>query len=302
MIDKKKLSYDRALVDTISERMRRAGKEDEGTRVIDDERYFREKYNILHLPAIMLAAGKNHVDLTELLGPPGPDGEEGRDILKLLCAPSAKGEEKPDIFDVTIHHSCLGGKYVEPAHVDATVSMTAFHVVITHPDISGFKVYHGLYCTWDYVNGNIVFPANYPNSGVQKMRYIVEREGLYAASLYTEAWLIRMAARKLERLLVEQSGKLKMPIYQVSPAPPASVLQGAFPIDPARAIQTRTCVFCSRPGIEFKTERARREYDITGMCQACQDDMFGDERWTDRCSRCGKRVPKPGLCGDCAGE
>ena len=35
------------------------------------------------------------------------------------------------------------------------------------------------------------------------------------------------------------------------------------------------CVFCNAPATEFRNDISRREFTISGMCQACQDEMFG---------------------------
>jgi len=38
------------------------------------------------------------------------------------------------------------------------------------------------------------------------------------------------------------------------------------------------CPFCGReinPMNEFKDEKSRREYEISGLCQKCQDEFFG---------------------------
>lgn len=39
------------------------------------------------------------------------------------------------------------------------------------------------------------------------------------------------------------------------------------------------CPFCGKKidPAEFRDELSRREFDISGMCQACQDDFFSDE-------------------------
>ena len=45
------------------------------------------------------------------------------------------------------------------------------------------------------------------------------------------------------------------------------------------AITTKTCVRapigCGKPIIGFKDARSQREYRISGLCQACQDAIFG---------------------------
>ena len=34
---------------------------------------------------------------------------------------------------------------------------------------------------------------------------------------------------------------------------------------------------CGGPATEFRNEISRREYSISGLCQACQDKVFGTE-------------------------
>ncbi len=41
------------------------------------------------------------------------------------------------------------------------------------------------------------------------------------------------------------------------------------------AARTGLCVTCSKPVGAFKTPKAEREFRISGMCQECQDDVFG---------------------------
>lgn len=39
-------------------------------------------------------------------------------------------------------------------------------------------------------------------------------------------------------------------------------------------IKRDECVICDEPAVEFKTQRSIQEYNISGMCQACQDSVF----------------------------
>jgi len=44
------------------------------------------------------------------------------------------------------------------------------------------------------------------------------------------------------------------------------------------AVEEGNCPLCGKaihPNTEFKDESSRREYDISGLCQACQDKTFG---------------------------
>ena len=41
----------------------------------------------------------------------------------------------------------------------------------------------------------------------------------------------------------------------------------------------KVCVFCGKPikMEDFRNEISRREYGISGICQKCQDDVFGKD-------------------------
>lgn len=41
------------------------------------------------------------------------------------------------------------------------------------------------------------------------------------------------------------------------------------------AIKGDTCATCKGPASAFKDELSRKEYTISGMCQKCQDEIFG---------------------------
>lgn len=57
------------------------------------------------------------------------------------------------------------------------------------------------------------------------------------------------------------------------------VLVKVFGVDRRAAIQTNTCVAppigCGGPINTFRDELSEREYRISGLCQECQDDIFG---------------------------
>ena len=48
-------------------------------------------------------------------------------------------------------------------------------------------------------------------------------------------------------------------------------------IDTNKAIETRVCPFCGKPAVEFRDEVSAKEADISGLCQQCQDEVFGSE-------------------------
>lgn len=35
------------------------------------------------------------------------------------------------------------------------------------------------------------------------------------------------------------------------------------------------CVACGKPATTFRDARSKREYGISGLCQNCQDEIFG---------------------------
>ena len=41
------------------------------------------------------------------------------------------------------------------------------------------------------------------------------------------------------------------------------------------AVAEGSCVWCSEMVGEFRNPKSAKEYTISGMCQPCQDDVFG---------------------------
>jgi len=71
-----------------------------------------------------------------------------------------------------------------------------------------------------------------------------------------------------------------------------AMLTSVFGVDRVKTISGGTCVSCDAEGIiatSFRDDISRKEYSISGMCQSCQDDVFGvsdeddepDEDWDD---------------------
>jgi hypothetical protein len=44
-----------------------------------------------------------------------------------------------------------------------------------------------------------------------------------------------------------------------------------------QALTTHTCICCGKPAIDFKDEKSATEWRITGLCQKCQDAVFGED-------------------------
>ena len=42
------------------------------------------------------------------------------------------------------------------------------------------------------------------------------------------------------------------------------------------AIAGGQCVKCGQPAVDFRDELSRKEYNISGFCQSCQDEIFGN--------------------------
>lgn len=45
----------------------------------------------------------------------------------------------------------------------------------------------------------------------------------------------------------------------------------------AASVRLDTCNLCGKEATNFRDDRSRREFSISGMCQACQDKVFGVE-------------------------
>lgn len=56
-----------------------------------------------------------------------------------------------------------------------------------------------------------------------------------------------------------------------------NAIKQIFGIDRKHSIMTKMCVFCGKPALEadFRDEISKREFSISGICQACQDQTFG---------------------------
>jgi len=44
-----------------------------------------------------------------------------------------------------------------------------------------------------------------------------------------------------------------------------------------KAIEEHCCPVCNEPIGEFRNVISKREYEISGMCQMCQDKVFGKD-------------------------
>jgi len=45
---------------------------------------------------------------------------------------------------------------------------------------------------------------------------------------------------------------------------------------PTESVEKESCSVCKQPVTEFKNAVSSREYEISGMCQKCQDLVFSD--------------------------
>jgi len=58
-------------------------------------------------------------------------------------------------------------------------------------------------------------------------------------------------------------------------APIESLLNAVLGKDRQATIEADTCGGCGGPAKEFKDEKSAREFEISALCQPCQDDIFG---------------------------
>jgi len=57
-----------------------------------------------------------------------------------------------------------------------------------------------------------------------------------------------------------------------------NLLSSLFGVDRVKTISEGYCATCDTTGIvatSFRDDISRKEYSISGMCQSCQDDVFG---------------------------
>ena len=68
-----------------------------------------------------------------------------------------------------------------------------------------------------------------------------------------------------------------------------SMLTSIFGVDRVKTITESFCVSCDSKdnnAASFRDDLSRKEYAISGLCQSCQDDIFGvgepdDDEWAD---------------------
>ena len=56
-------------------------------------------------------------------------------------------------------------------------------------------------------------------------------------------------------------------------------LENVFPEETKR-VKEGKCPFCGKkinPETEFKDDLSKKEFEISGMCQACQDNIFKED-------------------------
>ena len=67
---------------------------------------------------------------------------------------------------------------------------------------------------------------------------------------------------------------VKLPMSDKTPAM-RNFIESVFPGTKA-AIASRHCPCCGNPITNLRDELSRREFRISGMCQSCQNSVFGD--------------------------
>lgn len=54
-----------------------------------------------------------------------------------------------------------------------------------------------------------------------------------------------------------------------------NLIKGLMGKDREETIRNGLCMTCDNEAKEFKDQLSRKEYTISGMCQECQDKVFG---------------------------
>lgn len=48
-------------------------------------------------------------------------------------------------------------------------------------------------------------------------------------------------------------------------------------VDVNKSIETKICPICQEPVGEFKDKLSQKEFEISGLCQNCQDGVFSNQ-------------------------
>ena len=46
-------------------------------------------------------------------------------------------------------------------------------------------------------------------------------------------------------------------------------------VDVNKSVEKKICPSCHKPAVEFRDEISKKESQISGLCQQCQDEVFG---------------------------
>ena len=46
-------------------------------------------------------------------------------------------------------------------------------------------------------------------------------------------------------------------------------------VDRIETIRSNQCALCETPNLDWRDKLSEKEYTISGMCQNCQDEVFG---------------------------
>lgn len=54
------------------------------------------------------------------------------------------------------------------------------------------------------------------------------------------------------------------------------MLTGLSGKDRVQTVASAMCVWCNEPDMNFRDALSKKEYTISGLCQKCQDKVFGE--------------------------
>jgi len=66
---------------------------------------------------------------------------------------------------------------------------------------------------------------------------------------------------------------MKTPMSNKSPPEMLDAIEHMFPGTRA-AIKAKKCPLCNKPILKFTDALSVKEYEISGLCQQCQDEVF----------------------------
>ena len=95
---------------------------------------------------------------------------------------------------------------------------------------------------------------------------------------YSRAGYYNLFRAIILEVITSRRKKTMQPSYK-TPEMDAGIKE-VFGIDRKAIIKSNHCSFCDSPDLDFRDALSRKEYSISGICQTCQDKVFGGNEYS----------------------